>query len=108
MSAHIDRFVRDNLPRPEQWPKLFFDLPHLHYPRVLNCAAELLDYAARDCPEAIAIRALDMQWSYGRVRATVNQLCRVLTEYLGVVPGNRVLLRGANSPMMMVAWLAVA
>lgn len=80
----------------------------MHYPAVLNCAAELLDRAAQDRHEAIAIRSVEAHWSYGRLRATVNQLCRVLTEDLGIVPGNRVLLRAANSPMMIAAWLAVA
>ena len=108
MSAHVDRFVLDNLPPREQWPQLLFDLPELHYPSVLNCAAALLEHPAQAPPEAIAIRASEGDWSYGRLRATVNQLCRVLTEDLGVVPGNRVLLRAVNSPMMIAAWLAVA
>ena len=93
MTAHIDRFVLDNLPPPEQWPKLIFDLPQLRYSRVLNCAAELLDLNGRERAGITAIRATEGDWSYGYLLATVNQLCRVLTEDLGVVPGNRVLLR---------------
>jgi len=108
MTVHVDRFVLDNLPAKACWPKLLFDLPELQYQRTLNCAAELLDRAASERPDAVAIRCLEGNWPFGRLLATVNQLCRVLTEDLGIVPGNRVLLRGANSPMMIAAWLAVA
>ena len=37
----------------------------------------------------------------------VNRIANVLTRDLGVVPGNRVLLRGPNSPMMVAAYFAV-
>jgi 2-aminobenzoate-CoA ligase len=40
------------------------------------------------------------------VRRT-NQLARVLTEDFGLRPGNRVLLRGPNTPWLAAAWLAV-
>ena len=43
-----------------------------------------------------------MRWS-----AAPNQLAQVLTEDLGLRPGNRVLLRGPNTPWLAVAWLAV-
>ena len=49
----------------------------------------------------------DTLWSYAELAAQTNRLCHVLTEDLGVVPGNRVLLRGGNSPLMFAAWLAV-
>ena len=38
---------------------------------------------------------------------TANRIAHVLVEDLGVVPGNRVLLRGPNSPMMVACWFAV-
>ena len=31
----------------------------------------------------------------------VNRICNVLVGQLGFVPGNRVLLRSANNPMMV-------
>jgi 2-aminobenzoate-CoA ligase len=37
----------------------------------------------------------------------VNQTARVLTGELGIVPGNRVLLRGPNNPWLAACWLAV-
>jgi 2-aminobenzoate-CoA ligase len=103
-SAHLDTFVRDRLPPREQWPVFYFDLPELRYPERLNCASELLD---RVDANAIAIRSEAGDWSYAKLRATVDRLCRVLTEELRLVPGNRVLLRGVNSPMLCAAWLAV-
>ena len=103
-TAHLDTFVRDRLPPREQWPVFYFDLPELRYPQRLNCASELLDRADAN---AVAIRSEAGDWSYAKLRATVDRLCRVLTEDLRLVPGNRVLLRGVNSPMLCAAWLAV-
>src|SRR5687767_1327239 len=104
VTAHLDTFVRDRLPPREQWPLLFFDLPQVQYPTLLNCASELLDHADAS---AVAIRTEGGDWTYARLRAAVDQMCRVLTEDLRLVPGNRVLLRGPNSPIMFAAWLAV-
>ena len=36
----------------------------------------------------------------------MNRIANVLTRDLGMVPGNRVLLRAANNPMMVAAYLA--
>jgi 2-aminobenzoate-CoA ligase len=107
MTAHVDTFVRDHLPAQREWPTLRFDLPELSYPAQLNCAVELLDRPARAHSSAIAIRTAQGDWTYGQLLATVNRLCRVLTEDLGMVPGNRVLLRSPNSPMLLASWLAV-
>ena len=37
----------------------------------------------------------------------MNRIANVLTRDLGMVPGNRVLLRGPNNPMMVAAYFAV-
>ncbi|MFI2432664.1 AMP-binding protein [Streptomyces sp. NPDC018693] len=104
VSAHVDTFARDHLPPPEQWPELTFDLPELRYPGRLNCAAELLDHAAVDRP---VFHTPDTTWTYGGLRARVDRLAHVLTGELGVVPGQRVLLRGPTSPWLAACWLAV-
>jgi 2-aminobenzoate-CoA ligase len=39
--------------------------------------------------------------------AKANQIAHVLVNDLRVIPGNRVLLRGTNCPMLVAAWLAV-
>ncbi len=105
VSAHVDTFARDHLPPPEQWPELRFDLPELRYPERLNCAAELLDQQTD--PERVAFRTAATTWTYGQLRARVDRLAHVLTADLGVVPGNRVLLRGPTSPWLATCWLAV-
>jgi len=117
-SAHLDTFCRDRLPPPDQWPEFRFGLPELNYPERLNCAAELLDAtaaragASRPCLHSVtgtgaARTGLTETWTYGEVVRRTNQLAQVLTEDFGLRPGNRVLLRGPNTPWLAVAWLAV-
>ncbi|WP_405900414.1 AMP-binding protein [Streptomyces sp. NBC_00727] len=108
-SAHIDGFAGEHLPPVEQWPDLLFDLPELQYPDRLNCAAELLDRTAdRLGPGRPAFRTPDGGvLSYGELRDLVDRIAHVLTSDLGVVPGNRVLLRGPTTPRLAACWLAV-
>ncbi|MFF4210252.1 AMP-binding protein [Streptomyces sp. NPDC001796] len=104
-TAHLDTFARDRLPPREQWPELRFDLPELRYPERLNAAVELLDGTAPDRP---AFRTADGDvWTYGQLRARVDRVAHALTSRLGVVPGNRVLLRGPTTPWLAACWLAV-
>ena len=108
MTAHVDTFARDHLPPKDQWPEFIFELPELRYPETLNCAAELLDQrvaageGARAC-----IRAPGLTWTYADLLDRANRIARALVEDLGVVPGNRILLRGANNPMMAACWFGV-
>ncbi len=107
-TAHIDTFARDNLPPREAWPEMRFELPELKYPARMNCAAELLDRALeRGWGDRVAIRAADGQCTYGELLAQANRIARVLVEDMGLVPGNRVLLRGPNNPMMAACWFGV-
>ncbi len=46
-------------------------------------------------------------WTYGELQRTVDRIAQVLTGELGIVPGNRVLLRGPNNPWLVACWLAV-
>ena len=107
-SAHVDTFARDNLPARGQWPEFLFKLPELNYPDRLNCVSAFVDdwvtagEGARDCLISPTAR-----WSYADLAERVNRVANVLTRDLGVVPGNRVLLRGPNSPMMVAAYFAV-
>ncbi len=104
-TAHVDTFARDHLPPPDEWPELRFDLPELRYPERLNCAAELLRGQDDGRP---AFRTPDGGvWTYGELRARVDRLAHLLTGDLGVVPGNRVLLRGPSTPWLAACWLAV-
>ena len=107
-SAHLDTFCRDRLPPPDQWPQFLFGLPELHYPERLNCAVELLEgTAARYGADRPCLRSPAVGWSYGEVARLTSQLAQVLTEDFGLRPGQRVLLRGPNSPWLAASWLAV-
>src|SRR5438034_1254139 len=107
-TAHIDTFARDNLPPRGQWPELIFDLPELRYPERLNCATELLDRALeRGWGKRVALRFPEGELSYAQLLERSNRIARVLAEDMGLAPGNRVLLRGANSPWMAACWFAV-
>ena len=107
-SSHVDSFARDNLPPPDQWPELIFDLPDLIYPERLNCAVELLDkMVAASHADRPAIRSPGGTFTYRGLLELSNRIARVLVEDLGLVPGNRVLLRGPNNPMMAACWFAV-
>ncbi|WP_017616754.1 AMP-binding protein [Nocardiopsis gilva] len=107
-SAYTDTFARDHLPPPDQWPHLHFSLPELRYPDRMNCAEELLDRTIeRHGTERPCIRGERESWTYGELRWLVDRAARVLTDELGVRPGNRVLLRGPNSPWLAACWLAI-
>ncbi|MEW5930525.1 MAG: AMP-binding protein [Gemmatimonadota bacterium] len=108
-SAHVDTFARDHLPPPELWPVLDYSgLPELAYPPRLNCAAELLDHMVESGHgDRTAILAPGARWTYRELLETANRVAGVLRDDLGLVPGNRVLLRGPNNPMLAACWLAV-
>lgn len=108
-SAHVDTYCRDNLPAREAWPQFLFDVPEVHYPDRLNVATVLLDDIIdsgggdRNC-----VGAPDgTWWTYRELREHANRLAHVFVDDLGLVPGNRVLLRGPNNPWLVAVWFAV-
>lgn len=108
VSAHQDTFCRDNLPPPELWPVLDLAAAGLAYPDRLNAATALLDATvARLGPDRNCISADERFWSYGELLRHANQIAAYLTEDLGLVPGNRVLLRGVNTARLAACWLGV-
>lgn len=104
-SAHEDTFARDHLPPRDQWPELLLGPPVPRYPDRLNCAAELLD--GGDPSRPVFRSPSGGTWTYGELRARVDRIAHTLTTTLGVVPGNRVLLRGPTGPWLAACWLAV-
>lgn len=107
-SAHVDTFAARNLPPPELQPQFLFDAPELQFPEQLNCATELLDrWVERGQGDRLCVQGAGLRWTYADLQAQANRIARVLVEDLGLVPGNRVLLRGANSPMLAACWFAV-
>ncbi|WP_327343153.1 AMP-binding protein [Streptomyces europaeiscabiei] len=105
VTAHLDTFARDRLPPPDQWAELSFERPELRYPDRLNAAAELLDGGEPGRP--VFRTPAGEVWTYGELRARVDRVAHTLTSVLGVVPGNRVLLRGPTTPWLAACWLAV-
>jgi 2-aminobenzoate-CoA ligase len=108
-TAHLDTFASDRLPPPAQWPDLIYELPELQFPDRLNCAAQLLDRAVeqRGWGSRTAILSPRGDMSYAQLLEAANRIARVLVEDFGLVPGNRVLLRGGNSPLLAACWIAV-
>ncbi len=107
-SAHVDSFARDNLPPEDQQPPFRFDLPELVYPERLNCAVAFVDsHVAEGHGNAPCLISETETLSYAQLAERVNRIANVLTRDLGLVPGNRVLLRAPNSPMLVAATFAV-
>src|SRR5215216_2845542 len=107
-SAHLDTFTRDNLPPRAQWPHFRFELPELQYPERLNCVTELLDrWAEHGDGNRPCLASPTISISYAQLAEQMNRIANVLTRDLGLVSGNRVLLRAPNNPMLVAAYLAV-
>jgi 2-aminobenzoate-CoA ligase len=106
--GHADTFARDALPPRSLWPEMRYDrIPELAYPTRLNCAAELLDRMAEKNSDHVVFHFPGGSWTYGDLLVRANQIAHVLVDDLGLVPGNRVLLRGFNNPMMAACWFAI-
>ena len=107
-SAHTDRFAHERLPPPAQWPELVYALPELRIANQVNLVDVLFSRAFENGhADRPMLRSDALTLSYAQARQRVNQIAQALTHELHLVPGNRVLLRGANSIDMALAWLAV-
>ena len=107
-SAQTDRFVHDRLPPRAQWPQFRYDLPELQIPDQVNLVERLLDAAAdKGWASRPMLRSPQVSLTYAQARERVNRIANHLVNELGLVPGNRVLLRGGNSIGMALSWLAV-
>jgi len=107
-TSHIDTFAADGLPAEEDQPEFIFSLDSLQYPEQLNCAVELLDRQVESgLGDKVAILSHDCAWTYRELLDKSNRIARVLTEELGLVSGERVLLRAPNCPMLAACWCGV-
>jgi len=107
-TAHLDTFALDNLPPRNQWPEFLLERPEFRYPPRMNCATELLDkMVSRGFGHRPVIRAPEGGCTYTELYAQANRIANVLVRDMGLKPGNRVLLRGPNNPMMAACWFAV-
>jgi 2-aminobenzoate-CoA ligase len=107
-TGYIDSFARDRLPARSLWPDFLLQSDHHRYPERLNCVTRLLDaWLDRGWSDKPCLFSLTETLTYGQLAERVNRIANVLVKDLGLVPGNRVLLRAANTPTMVAAYLAV-
>lgn len=105
-TAHLDTFARDHLPPVELWPTLEFTIPEVQYPDRLNAGEMLIGAGAAQFGSRPAIHTADGRvWTYDDLNRVSNQVAQVLTDDLGLVPGNRVLLRQGNTGWLVASWL---
>jgi 2-aminobenzoate-CoA ligase len=113
-SSHADTFTRDRLPPPAQWPLFLADLPELNYPDVLNITNTWVDeHVKQGRGHRVALHGANLSdhqagfsWTYAQLQSQIDAIAHVLVQDMGLVSGQRVLLRGGNSPMMAACLLA--
>ncbi|MEC7463727.1 MAG: AMP-binding protein [Pseudomonadota bacterium] len=109
-TSHVDTFIRDNMPGPELWPEMDYSvLPELSaYPARFNVAEVLIDQQVdagfADTP---ALIFEENTWTYKELMHRANRIANVLVEDYSFIPGERVLIRSGNHPMLIASWLAV-
>ena len=107
-SAQTDRFVHDRLPLAGQRAQMRYDLPELHIADQANLVDVMFDQIeAGGLMNKPFLRSDKITLTYADASERVNRIAQVLTEDFGLIPGNRVLLRGGNSIGMALAWLGV-
>lgn len=105
LTAHTDTFTRDNLPDTSLWPEFLLD--SFDYPEQLNVAVELTDKMVdQGFGDHTALIGNGRHRTYKELADWTNRLAHVLVEDFNVQPGNRVLIRSANTPAMVACWLA--
>lgn len=110
-TGHVDGFARAHLPPVEQWPVLNLTGVYAAPPRQ-NAAVELLDRVVEaGNGHRVALITSDgeggwQETTYAELAAQVDALAHVLVTEMGLVSGNRVLLRGYNGRWLAAAWLA--
>ncbi len=108
-TGHVDTFCTDMAPPRELWPvRDWSGIPELAYPDWMNCAGELLDSMIEGGRgERTVFRFPGGTWTYQHLFEMSNRIANVLVEDFELEPGNRVLLRGPNNPMMAACWFGV-
>ena len=105
-TAHTDTFARDNLP-PVDAVAGHSTSTGFDYPEHLNAAVELTDrMVEQGFGDNVALIGNGRQRTYKELADWTNRIAHALVEDYGVKPGNRVLIRSANNPAMVAAWLA--
>ncbi len=104
-TAHTDTFSRNNLPPESLWPEFLLD--RFDYPDHINVAVELTDkMVEKGFGDHTALIGNGRHRTYKELTDWTNRLAHVLVDDFDVKPGNRVLVRSANTPAMVACWLA--
>lgn len=106
MPSYTDSFIQNALPPKELWPDI--NLDKFQLPENLNSAEVFLDkHCVEGRGENICLYSTAGNWSYQKMQESANKIAQVLLNDLGLNPGNRVLLRAANNPMLVACWFGV-
>ncbi len=106
-SAHIDTFTRDNLPPRNQWPEFLFARGSTIRNGSIASMHCWIAGSRTGEGDRLCLISPDETLTYAQLAERVNRIANVLTRDFALVPGNRVLLRGPNNPMMVASILAV-
>jgi 2-aminobenzoate-CoA ligase len=107
MSAHVDTFVRDNLPPAPLWPDLKFTLPELQFPPLFNVSSMLDTVVNEGGGERAAVLFGSTTFSYRDLQAGARRIAHVLGHDFALTPGNRVLIHASNSRSSIAVWWGV-
>ena len=108
MRHYEDNFAHNHLPSDDLQPDYILDHPDFQFPENLNCVDRLLDdHIKHGRSNFIAVRTFESTWTYQDLYEKANQIAHVLVEDLGLVSGNRVMIRSANNPMFVACWFAI-
>jgi 2-aminobenzoate-CoA ligase len=91
-----------------QWPELLAPPRGLSYPARLNAAEALVDaQVSAGHGHRVALRGAGLVWTYAQLQEQVDRIVQVIRQDWRLPTGARILLRGANHPMLAACWLAV-
>lgn len=109
MKYYTDTFAHDHLPELSAQPGYsFLDVSQFQRPEMLNCVDRLLDQHIREGRgQQPCLHTFETTWTYQDLYEKSNQIAQVLVHDLKLQSGNRVLIRSANSPMMVACWFAI-
>lgn len=106
MNHYSDNFAHNHLPHADL--QSVCNHKEFKFNDDLNCVDYLLDRHIREGNgDKVAIRTDNSTWTYSDVLEKSNQIAHVLIDEMGLISGNRVLIRSANNPMFVACWFGV-
>jgi 2-aminobenzoate-CoA ligase len=106
-TGQIDRFAHVHLPPRSMWPEIL-PLPGIAQSGPFNCVTNLLDrHILAGHGKAVALIGPENTFTYEELNARACRIANVFKNKFGLVSGNRILIRGANSPELGAIWLAI-